>query len=90
MYPWKRLVPWAPFAGLVALYVLYRQIYDRAGIDDVDLTVPAEAWRSLPGPQAAVADLGARLTWGIAVLAFSLAFLAALVPSDWWPSWGRF
>jgi hypothetical protein len=40
--------------------------------------VPLEAWRSLPGPQEAVASLGARLTWGIAVLAFALAFLAAL------------
>jgi hypothetical protein len=40
--------------------------------------VPQEAWRSLAGPQEAVGRLGARLTWGIAVLAFSLAFLATL------------
>lgn len=79
MHRWKHWAPWSPVAGLVVLYVLYRQIYDRAGIDDVPLDVPAEAWRSLPGPEAAVADLAARLTWGIAVLAFCLAFLAALV-----------
>lgn len=79
MPSWNRLTPLVPFAGLVALYVLYRQIYDRAGIDAVELTVPPAAWQELPGPEAAVADLGARLTWGIAVLAFSFAFLAALV-----------
>lgn len=64
-------------AGLVVFYGLYRTIYERAGIDRVELSFPAEAWRALPGPEATVAHLEARLTWGVAVLAFSLAFLVA-------------
>lgn len=78
MVRWQRWAPAAPFGSVVVLYVLYRQVYHRAGIEGLDLSVPEEAWQSLEGPQDAVASLGARLTWGIAILAFSLAFLAAL------------
>lgn len=78
MLRWERFAPLAPFGGVVALYLLYREIYDRVGIDGVKLRVPEGAWRSLPGPEAVIADLGARLLWGTTLLAFILAFLATL------------
>lgn len=76
---WRRWIPLAPFGGLVAVHVLYRRLYALTGVGAVELEVPATGWRALPGPEAAVADMGARLTWGFAALAFVVAFVAALV-----------
>ncbi len=75
---WKRWIPLAPVGGLVAVHVLYRRLYELTGIGSVPLEVPPAGWRALPGPEAAVADMGARLTWGFAALTFLLAFVVAL------------
>ena len=71
-----RVLPLAPFATVVALCVLYRQIYAIAAIDAIELPLPREAWVATDFA-AKVADLGARITWGIAVLAYSVALVAA-------------
>lgn len=78
MSRWRRLDPLAPFAGVVAVYLLYRQIYDWTKIGLIDPPVPSAAWRSSLEAPAAVADLGGRLVWGIATLALVLAFAATL------------
>ena len=76
MLPWNRLAPLAPFAGLVAVYALYRQVYDWTQLGAFDPAVPAEAWRTSLDAAAAVADLGARLIWGLAALLLLVAFAA--------------
>ena len=71
---WNRLAPVTPFAGIAVVYVLYRQIYTWTQIGAVDPALPAEAWRGSLDTTGAVADLGARLVWGVAALALILAF----------------